>query len=67
MQKDKTMAKNVKNIEKIFQLMKKYHVSVVELDGLKITKNYHEFPQAKNKSPETNGKEQEQFLWPSQM
>lgn len=58
MQEKKSFQKNIKNIEKVMQLMKKYAVTSVEIDGLKLIKNLHDLPEPKRKAPETNGEEQ---------
>ena len=55
------MAKNAKNIEKLFQLMKKYQISGVKLEGIEIIKNLHDLPEAKKQTPEKNG-DNDQFL-----
>ena len=42
--------KEIKHLEEVLKLMSQYKVTNVEMGDLKITKNYHEFPEQDNKN-----------------
>ena len=47
MKDSKTFMKNLKNIEKTLQLMKKYQISSIKVEGLEVIKNFHQLPETK--------------------
>ena len=43
----------IKQLEEVLKLMTKYKVNSVEVDGIKVEKLYHEFPEQEKKNPKT--------------
>ena len=56
----------IKQLEEVLKLMTRYKVNDVEIDGIKVTKCYHEFPENDKKNTKTfDSMTDEEYLFAS--
>ena len=53
--------RKIKQLKQIMELMKQYQVDNVEIDGIKVSKLYHDIPQPQLEQPEIN--DEDAMFW----